>query len=68
MCNVAHFYCRVYERMKADYEASNAAAQEEERLINLLREEQEVGWTGSVFMHSLTAYSGAALKEIRSAD
>ena len=39
--------CRVYERMKADYEASNAAAQEEERLINLLREEQEVGWTCS---------------------
>ena len=34
--------------MKADYDASNAAAQEEERLINLLREEQEVGWTCSI--------------------
>ena len=52
MVYLTHVQCRslvrrVYERMKADYEASNAAAQEEERLINLLREEQEVGWTGS---------------------
>ena len=46
-CSSARYCCRIYERLKAEHEASAAAAQEEERLINLLREEQEVRWTRS---------------------
>ena len=55
--------CRVYERMKADYEASNAAAQEEERLINLLREEQEVGWTCSIIAQLIPLPRGSVEKD-----
>ena len=33
--------CRIYERLKAEKEAQLAAAEEQERLINLMRAEEE---------------------------